>query len=292
MNAGNGTDSTPTLPQEARTRNPQPWPPMGHAEPLANPNAGGREATVKRLTVLISLVGLATLALAPPVLAAPPSNDDITSPTIVGTLPYTDGPYDTTEATTGASDPDKCFGSPDRSTVWYYLYADRIWLKPQARSAASTTRRSTSARRMDRAGSTSSPATTTRATACNRPSAGKRQAASVPVGGRDLLRWRCCRRGRRRRDARIPRRRRIPATDDRRHGRSGRASESRRISDSHWHCHVQRRCGILRFIDVQLSPAVGRFSVDGFGSTSDLVCDGTAQPWSVDVFAKWPVQGR
>lgn len=51
--------------------------------------------------------------------AAPPANDDIASPTVVGALPYSDGPYDTTEATTGATDPTFCFDSPDRSTVWY-----------------------------------------------------------------------------------------------------------------------------------------------------------------------------
>jgi hypothetical protein len=52
-------------------------------------------------------------------LAAPPGNDDIASPRIVGALPYTDGPYDTTEATSGATDPECFFLPPDRSTVWY-----------------------------------------------------------------------------------------------------------------------------------------------------------------------------
>ena len=77
---------------------------------------------MKRLAILISLVGLSSLGLAPAVLAAPPSNDDVGSATIVGSLPYTDGPYDTTESTTGATDPGFCFnpaGAPDRSTVWY-----------------------------------------------------------------------------------------------------------------------------------------------------------------------------
>jgi hypothetical protein len=51
--------------------------------------------------------------------AAAPANDDIASPTVVGALPYSDGPHDTTEATTGATDPTFCFGEPDQSTVWY-----------------------------------------------------------------------------------------------------------------------------------------------------------------------------
>ena len=77
---------------------------------------------MKRLAILIGAVALFSLALAPTVLAAAPGNDDIGSPTVVGTLPYADGPYDTTEATTGATDPGFCFdpqASPDRSTVWY-----------------------------------------------------------------------------------------------------------------------------------------------------------------------------
>ena len=77
---------------------------------------------MKRLVVLISLVALSSLSFAPSVLAAAPGNDDIGSPTTVGSLPYADGPYDTTEATTGPTDPSFCFdpgGSPDRSTVWY-----------------------------------------------------------------------------------------------------------------------------------------------------------------------------
>lgn len=74
---------------------------------------------VKRLAILFTIVALSGLAGAGPVLAAAPGNDDIGSPTVVGALPYSHGPYDTTEATTGATDPDVCFGSPDRSTVWY-----------------------------------------------------------------------------------------------------------------------------------------------------------------------------
>ncbi len=77
---------------------------------------------MKRLGILTSLVMVGSFAVAAPVLAAAPTNDAIGSPTIVGSLPYTDGPSDTTEATTGATDPGFCFdpgGSPDRSTVWY-----------------------------------------------------------------------------------------------------------------------------------------------------------------------------
>jgi hypothetical protein len=37
------------------------------------------------------------------------------------------------------------------------------------------------------------------------------------------------------------------------------------------------------FVDVQLRQQVGRFVVDGFGSI-EVICDGTTQPWSVEVF--------
>ncbi len=56
------------------------------------------------------------------VLAVAPDNDDIGSPRTVGALPYADGPYDTTEATSAATDPGFCHepaAGPDRATVWY-----------------------------------------------------------------------------------------------------------------------------------------------------------------------------
>jgi hypothetical protein len=55
-------------------------------------------------------------------LAAAPDNDDSGSARVVGALPYADGPYDTTEATTAATDPGFCHepaAGPDRATVWY-----------------------------------------------------------------------------------------------------------------------------------------------------------------------------
>jgi len=48
----------------------------------------------------------------------PPTNDDASSPTVIGSLPFTDGPYDTTEATADSEDPD-CFGSGSNASVWY-----------------------------------------------------------------------------------------------------------------------------------------------------------------------------
>ncbi len=74
-----------------------------------------RIAAVGVVALFLSMFGFAGLAL-----AAAPDNDDIGAPRVVDVLPYADGPYDTTEATTGATDPTGCIAdSPDRSTVWY-----------------------------------------------------------------------------------------------------------------------------------------------------------------------------
>ena len=73
----------------------------------------------RRALASVGTAAIVLTALAGPVSAAPPGNDDIANPTAVGALPYSDGPYETTEATTGATDPTFCFGEPDRSTVWY-----------------------------------------------------------------------------------------------------------------------------------------------------------------------------
>jgi hypothetical protein len=58
----------------------------------------------------------------PPTLLAPaPANDDISSPTIIGSIPYSDA-TDTTGATTGATDPGYCFDpafGQDPASVWY-----------------------------------------------------------------------------------------------------------------------------------------------------------------------------
>jgi hypothetical protein len=77
---------------------------------------------MRRLTIAFAGVLLWSLVGASAALAAPPSNDDIGSPTEIGSVPFGDGPYDTTEATNGATDPGFCFSpdaGPDRATVWY-----------------------------------------------------------------------------------------------------------------------------------------------------------------------------
>ena len=81
-----------------------------------------------RIAALLG-AGLLLLPIVPATtLAAAPLNDDIGSPLVVDSFPFSDGPVDTTEATTGATDPSFCFAEsydPDRATVWYeYTAAD------------------------------------------------------------------------------------------------------------------------------------------------------------------------
>jgi len=81
---------------------------------------GGRRAGLALLGALV-IAGAAV----GPVFAAAPGNDDIGGATVVGGIPYTDGPLDTTEATSGAGDPPFCYGGPgDSATVWYSFTAD------------------------------------------------------------------------------------------------------------------------------------------------------------------------
>jgi hypothetical protein len=69
----------------------------------------------------------------------PPPNDDIANATVITALPFTDGPIDTTAATTELNDPD-CFGNG--LTVWYVFTPSEdvvILADPQANSNYDTT---------------------------------------------------------------------------------------------------------------------------------------------------------
>jgi hypothetical protein len=242
---------------------------------------------MKRLAVAISFAALASLTLSSPVLAAPPTNDDIGSPTIVGALPYTDGPYDTTEATTGATDPGFCFEpniGPDPSTVWYSFtpttsgsygantfgsdYDTTLYVGTPDGSGGMTVIDCTD----DTGGSLQSAvrwdalANTTYllmvGTCCGGGVVGE-------AGGGGMLEFHV--------DVAPP-----PPTIDvtvdpiGRFTTSGTATISGSVTCSG---DVE-----FSFVDVQMTQSVGRFSITGFGSVEDFVCDGTVQPWSVEVF--------
>jgi hypothetical protein len=73
----------------------------------------------RRTAAVLAAVALMLGLTSGNVIAAAPDNDDIATPRLVDAVPYSNGPYLTTDATTGATDPTFCFDSPDRSTVWY-----------------------------------------------------------------------------------------------------------------------------------------------------------------------------
>jgi hypothetical protein len=78
---------------------------------------------MKRVAVSISLVLLFTIAFATPVLAAPPSNDTYAGRTVIGTLPFSES-LDTSEATTDADDTElnaECGAPSTDASVWYEL---------------------------------------------------------------------------------------------------------------------------------------------------------------------------
>jgi hypothetical protein len=80
---------------------------------------------VKRFTIITSLALVLSLALAAPVLAAPPDNDTYSGRTEITSLPFSET-LDTTEATTDADDDEanaECGAPATDASVWYELTA-------------------------------------------------------------------------------------------------------------------------------------------------------------------------
>lgn len=76
---------------------------------------------MRRTTLLITIVALASLGLAVPVLAAAPSGDLYAARTVIATLPFT-ASIDTTEATTDGDDAEanaQCGAPATDASVWY-----------------------------------------------------------------------------------------------------------------------------------------------------------------------------
>jgi hypothetical protein len=240
---------------------------------------------MKRLAAVICVVALASLAFASPVLAAPPSNDDIGTPTIVGALPYSDGPNDTTEATTGGTDPDDCFGGPDASTVWYsftpttsgWYGADTFGSNYDTTLYVGTPDGSggidviecnddaadslQSAVRWEAlAGTTYLLAV---GTCCGGGVVGESGGGGMLVFNVDV--------------ASPPPMIDVTVDPVGQFNPGGSATISGTVTCS----------GDVdsSFIDIDLTQSVGRFIIEGFASVEDFACDGTAQQWSVEVFA-------
>ena len=228
---------------------------------------------MKRLVVLISLVALTSLSFAAPVLAAAPSNDIYTGRTVIGSLPFSDS-LDTTEATTDADDVEantNCGAPATDASVWYELTAtaDALLLVDVSASDYS-------------AGvivATGSPGT------FSIENCGPGGTVFFAVSGQTYA---------------------ILAFDDQFDGagngglleitidvappppsvdvtvdpvghfnKSGSATITGTVT-----CTGE---AVFAFIDLQLTQKVGRFTIIGSGFT-EFVCDGTTQPWSVEVF--------
>jgi len=231
---------------------------------------------MKRLVVLISVVALSSLAFAAPVLAVAPSNDTYAGRDVIGGLPFSDS-VDTTDATTDADDVEAnagCAPATDAS-VWFELTAtaDAQLLVDVSASDYS-------------AGvvvATGSPGSFVQQS-CGPGAVGFFASSGETyailafddqldgAGNGGLLNITI--------DVAPP-----PPTVDvtvNPVGQFNKFTGSATISGT-FSCSGE---AFFTEIDVQLSQAVGRFTITGFGSlfSEAPVCDGTVEPWSVEVF--------
>jgi hypothetical protein len=238
---------------------------------------------MKRIAALISAVALFSLAVAGPTLAAAPSNDDAGSPSLIATLPFIDS-LDTSEATSDPSDPD-CFGSGSSASVWYAFTTgtDPVTLLADTSAsdyvtaitvmAGSPTGDGIVACGFDGAQFPAEPTTTYyfMIAACASGGVGLAAVGCDPsaTGGSLVFSL----------DAAPPPPSVELSVDP--VGHFNKVTGSATITGS----VICTGEAFYTEIDVELRQAVGRFTVVGFGYVSDaFVCDGTAQPWSVEVF--------
>jgi hypothetical protein len=232
---------------------------------------------MKRFLVLISVVALWSLAFATPALAAAPGNDTYANRTVVASLPFTDS-VDTTEATTDADDTGAntgCGAPATDASVWYEFTAaaDTNVLVDVSASGYS-------AGIIVVSGSPGSFVLQ----ACGPGSVGffasggeayailafDDQLDGAGSGGALAISI----------DVAPP-----PPTVEITVNPTGtfdKVTGSATVSGT-FTCTGD---ALFSEIDVQLTQNVGRFSITGFGSVFNEppACDGTAQPWSVEVF--------
>lgn len=232
---------------------------------------------MKRLAVLISLVSLFSLAFAAPALAAAPGNDLYSGRIAVGSLPFSDS-LDTTEATTDADDVEanaNCGAPASDASVWYELTAAADGLVIVDVSASDypagviVVSGSPGGFVIENCG----PGGTLFYAASGQPYAilaFDDQSDGAGNGGTLEINI----------DVAPP-----PPTVDITVdpvGAFNKLTGSATISGT-LTCTGD---AFFTEVDVQLTQNVGRFTVTGWGSvfTEPPVCDGTAQPWSVEVF--------
>jgi Family of unknown function (DUF6299) len=229
---------------------------------------------MKRLAILTSLVAAFSLAFAAPVLAVVPTNDTYSGRTIVGTLPFNET-LDTTEATTDADDAEAnaaCGAPATDASVWYEFTAaadGAVIVDVSGSDYSAGVIVATGA-----PGSFSIVACGPFAVAFP-TTAGETYAILAfddqedgdPANGGTLVITI---------DTAPP-----PPTVDVTVDPVGHfTSAGSAVISGTVTCE-----GTADFttIDVELRQRVGRFVITGFGSTG-FVCDGTTQPWSVEVF--------
>lgn len=234
---------------------------------------------MKRFVVLISAVALWSLALATPALAAAPGNDAYAGRTVVAALPFTDS-VNTAEATTDADDaeanPAECGAPATDASVWYEFTA-----AADSNVLVDVSASDYSAGIIVVSGSPGSFVFQT----CGPGALGFFASSGVAyailafddqldgagVGGTLEISI----------DIAPP-----PPTVEITVNRTGTFN---RVSGSATISGTLTCTGNADFseVDVQLTQNVGRFSISGSGTAfaAPPVCDGTAQPWSVEVFA-------
>jgi hypothetical protein len=229
---------------------------------------------MKHLAILTTLAAAFTLAFAAPVLAVAPGNDTYAARTVVGTLPFSES-LDTTDATTDADDAEanaQCGAPATDASVWYELTAAEDGFVVVDVSGSSYTAGIIVATGAPGAfavltcgpGAIAFPTTAGETFAIL---AFDDQADGSGNGGTLNITI----------DTAPP-----PPTVDLTVDPIGHFTSSGSAIISGTVTCV----GIADFtsIDVELRQRVGRFVISGFGSTP-FTCDGTTQPWSVEVFA-------
>ncbi len=233
---------------------------------------GGKSGRGWRFGVFLMAVGLVALAGAPAAFAAAPSNDTFGGATVISSLPFSDT-VDTTEATTDADDAQanaSCGAPATDASVWYALTGDGTSVEVDVSGS------DYSAGVLVATGTEGSLTTTT---------CGPGSVAFTAESGTTYY---------------------ILAFDDQLDGSGNGGQLSIVVSefvpasvDAITVNHIARfhkdgsatvsgtvTCsGSVQFaeIDLSMTQTVGRAKVNGFGSTNDVTCDGTSQPWSLVV---------
>jgi hypothetical protein len=228
---------------------------------------------MKRLGVVTTLLMSGSLVFAAPVVAAAPTNDTYAGRTVIGSVPFSES-VDTTEATTDADDAvPGCTPPATDASVWYELTA--------ATDGGLVVDVSTSTYSAGVTVATGSPGSFSIVT-CGPGAVGFSAVAGETYaivvfdfqedgsGNGGTLNITV---------AEIPP---PPVVDitvnpsGQFNSKTGSATISGTVTCT--------GAADFAFLEAQLRQRVGRFIISGFGQT-EFVCDGTTQPWSLEVFA-------